>query len=318
MPVVMPSAVDLSNGPSPQPTSLEAPHFYLGTHIPSWLWRPEFAGVPLFVSHRRLRTRKSRFPAAAGRWGLDSGGFTELQRYGRWTVTPAEYVAAVVRYDTELGGLDWAAPQDWMCEQIVIDGGRIGTNVFVGTGLTVVEHQVRTVANFIELCDRWSDLSDEECPFMPVIQGQTLAQYLECAERYESAGIRLSEYVLVGIGSVCRRQSTTEIASILSGVKANLDVDLHGFGVKMTGLELAGHHLESADSMAWSSYARQDELCVDCVAAGVTRNNCASCPQYALRWRERVLDSAFVGTKPRRDEWKARIAAQRATPGLAA
>ena len=61
--------------------------FLLGTHQPGWLTR---AGVPLMVSDRRLRAYK-RLPESSAPWALDSGGFTELQQYGRWTVTAADY-----------------------------------------------------------------------------------------------------------------------------------------------------------------------------------------------------------------------------------
>lgn len=79
--------------------------FYLGTHMPNWL---ETAGVPLFISHRRLSGRRS-LPRAAHGWALDSGGFSELSLYGEWRTTPEEYVTAVRRYDTEIGRLEWAA-----------------------------------------------------------------------------------------------------------------------------------------------------------------------------------------------------------------
>ena len=51
---------------------------------------------------------------ARGRWALDSGAFSELSAYGRWTLTLEQYVAAVRRYRDEVGQLDWAAPQDRM------------------------------------------------------------------------------------------------------------------------------------------------------------------------------------------------------------
>jgi hypothetical protein len=59
--------------------------FWLGTHMPHWLREVD---VPLFISRNRL-TRYKTLPRAIGPWALDSGGFTELQRYGRWTVSPA-------------------------------------------------------------------------------------------------------------------------------------------------------------------------------------------------------------------------------------
>lgn len=84
--------------------------FWLGTHQPGWLSR---VGVPLFVSDRRLRDRRRLAPAVAD-LAVDSGGFTELQQYGTWTVTPGEYVARLRRYTTQTGRMVWAAPQDWM------------------------------------------------------------------------------------------------------------------------------------------------------------------------------------------------------------
>ncbi len=107
--------------------------FYLGAHQPHWLWR---AGFPLFVSHRAL-TRRRHLQAGSCRWALDSGGFTELSLHGRWITPPEDYAAAVTRYAGQIGGLDFAAPQDWMCEPVML----------ARTGLPVAEHQHRTVAN---------------------------------------------------------------------------------------------------------------------------------------------------------------------------
>jgi len=67
--------------------------FLLGTHQPGWLAR---AGVPLMVCDLRLRPYR-RLPKAAAPWALDSGGFTELQQYGRWTTGPAGCAATVTR-----------------------------------------------------------------------------------------------------------------------------------------------------------------------------------------------------------------------------
>ena len=74
--------------------------FYVGSPEPAWLER---TNAPLFVSHHRLVSRRS-LPRAARRWALDSGGFTEISKHGRWTITPAEYIAAVRRYRDEIGG----------------------------------------------------------------------------------------------------------------------------------------------------------------------------------------------------------------------
>jgi hypothetical protein len=239
--------------------------FYLGAHQPFWLWRVRF---PLFVSHRQLARRRTVRPALC-RWGLDSGGFTELSLHGRWVTSAEAYAAAVARYATQIGGLDFAAPQDWMCEPPML----------ARTGLTVAEHQARTVANYLQLRTLAPDL-----PFIPVLQGWRLEDYLHCVRLYADAGVDLAALPLVGLGSVCRRQSTAEIAVIVT-VLASLGLRLHGFGVKTSGLHLYGHLLASADSMAWSYAARREPALPGCHS----HRNCANCLIYATAWRTRVL-----------------------------
>lgn len=242
--------------------------FYLGTHRPPWLW--QIHDIPLFISHRVLRDRKSRFPRATTPWALDSGGFTELNLFGGWKTTPEEYVAAVQRYADELGHLEWASPQDWMCEPWVI----------AKTGLSVAEHQARTVENYLTLVDLAPDL-----PFIPVLQGWELADYHDHADAYAAAGVDLENQPVVGIGSVCRRQATGQIAGIFDSLQAR-GLHMHGFGVKTAGLAMYADTLTSADSLAWSYGARQD------ARAGIrhcSKNTCANCMHYALSWRERLL-----------------------------
>ncbi len=247
--------------------------FYLGTHMPHWLG---LVDIPLFVSHRRLMNRKT-FPRALGPWALDSGGFSELQMYGEWRTTPEEYVAAVRRYRDEIGNLVWAAPQDWMCEPVVIEGGQVGPIKFVGTGLSVYIHQRRTVANFMRLRRLAPDL-----PFAPVLQGYTLEDYERCAQMYADAGVDLAAEPIVGVGSVCRRQDSDEIAAVFAHFR-DRGLSLHGFGVKTLGLAKAADVLESSDSMAWSVDGLHTP---GCTASHKTESNCLP---FALRWRERVM-----------------------------
>lgn len=271
---------------------MSRPVFYLGTHQPSWLWTDVLPrDVDLFVSHRRLdghRPRRSTYPPAVRWWALDSGGFTELQKFGRWQTSPTEYVAAVRRYDNEIGNLQWAAPQDWMCEPAVIHGAP----GFAGTGLSVVEHQRRTVANFIELQDLWYAEDDRESPFMPVLQGYTLSEYLFCWDLYSSCGIDLANYPVVGVGSVCRRQDTDEIGAIMTALRArDPELPIHGFGVKTEGIRRYGQHMSSTDSMSWSACARHDQRPMDACIGG-SHINCANCPRYAASWRAHLLGVA--------------------------
>lgn len=241
--------------------------FWLGTHMPGWL---EETTVPLFVSHRRLTGRKT-LPRARGEWALDSGGFTELNMYGGWKTTVEEYVEAVDRYQAEVGNLAWAAPMDWMCEPAVI----------AKTGLTVREHQERTVENYLNLRDQG--------PFVPVLQGQHQADYEVCVDLYQQAGVDLWAAPIIGLGTVCRRQRAPEIARIVCDL-ASTGLRLHGFGMKSDGLARVAHLLTSADSMAWSTRGRmawqheRRQLC-----HGGHKGSCANCRGWALRWRERVI-----------------------------
>ena len=216
--------------------------FYLGTHQPAWLARQ--LGVLLLVSHRRLAGRRT-LPRAAAPWALDSGGFTELSLHGRWCTEPRAYVVAVRRYSAEIGQLDWAAPQDWMCED----------SVRRRTGLALRTHQRRTVANYLELRDL-----DPALPFIPVLQGQSVSDYHRCADLYESAGVDLAELPLVGVGSVCRRQHTREVGQIMRALAVR-GFTLHGFGVKIAGLARYADAISSCDSAAWSLRGRHVPGC---------------------------------------------------------
>lgn len=250
--------------------------FYLGCHMPNWL---ATAGVPLFISRNRLKNRRT-FPQAIAPWALDSGGFTELMQHGRWTITPEQYVAEVRRYRDAIGMLDWAAPMDWMCEPWVIEGGQHGPLSFAGTGLSVAEHQRRTVDNLLELRALAPDL-----PFIPVLQGWTLADYEYCAQLYIEAGIDLAAEPVVGLGSVCRRQATKEIGQIVTTF-ADRGLRLHGFGVKTLGIAEYGGDLTSSDSMAWSMDARRHDP-----LPGHKHRNCANCLDWALNWRRRIVST---------------------------
>lgn len=113
--------------------------------------------------------------------------------------------------------------------------------------------------------------------------GWTLADYLRCVDMYSAVGIDLTREPLVGVGSICSRQSTTQVAQIIWEL-ADLGLRLHGFGVKRSGIcQLAGA-LVSADSMAWSFRARRDQPLPGC-----KHRKCTNCIRYATHWRTRLL-----------------------------
>ena len=192
--------------------------------------------------------------------------------FGQWRTAVEDYVTVVRRYVEEIGNLEWAAPMDWMCEPVML----------AKTSLTVRDHQHRTVDNFLRLRDVAPDL-----PFIPVIQGWGIDDYLRCVDLYVAAGIDLTAYPTVGLGSVCRRQATTEIVTLV-GVLAGLGLRLHGFGVKTAGARLYAPDLLSADSMSWSYRGRKVPGCSPSHASE------ANCARSALTWRSRLLDAAHT------------------------
>jgi len=149
-----------------------------------------------------------------------------------------------------------------------------------GTGLTVAEHQARTVDNYLELRHLAPDL-----PFVPVLQGWERDDYLRCVDLYGRRGVDLIGAQAVGLGSVCRRQSTGEIAMVV-GALAPLGLPLHGFGVKTNGLRSYSAYLASADSLAWSYDGRHTHPC----AHGQAQSE-ANCPTFADAWRSKVVAS---------------------------
>lgn len=156
--------------------------FYLGTHETHWLGRTD---VPLFISARRLRGRKNHH-RALGQWALDSGGFSELSIHGKWITPPEQYADEVYGYQEKIGNLQWAAQQDWMCEPVMVEK----------TGLSVEEHQSRTIENYLAL-----RRIAPEIPWIPVLQGFRHDDYIRHVGEWEKVGVNLPLLPLVGLAA---------------------------------------------------------------------------------------------------------------------
>lgn len=214
--------------------------------------------------------RAKSWPRASQPWILDSGAFTELGMYGRWTLTAKDYVREVKLWQDEVGSLEWALPMDWMCEPFMIRN----------TGLSVREHQRLTTNNLIDLLNLWPD-----GPWMPSVQGWTVDDYRRHVDRYEAAGIDLRLWSRVAVGSVCRRQSTEIAGQVFRSLYREGLHNLHGLGVKTNGLIKYGDVIASSDSMSWSVAARREGLRI----RGHVHSDCRNCLSWALLWRRRLL-----------------------------
>jgi hypothetical protein len=248
--------------------------FYLGVDRPRWLGDEGLTGIPLFVSHSRLRNRR-KFPRAVTRWSLDSAGFTDIGKFGEYQSTPQQYAEAAQRYANEIGMLDFAMPQDLLCDP---DTRAI-------TGLTVAEHQARAVRSYLELSNLAPDV-----PFIPVLQGWESDDYMRHAEAYYAAGVRLDEERRVAIGTLALRQQTREARDIIHRM-ADQGFRLHALGFKMKGLRKSSRWIASADSASWNIQGWRDGKLPECTHP---KKNCAGCMRYALRWRERLLEYIAV------------------------
>ena len=244
------------------PCDPSAACLYLGSHHATARWWA--LGIPLFVSVRVLKQRRS-LPVAVAPWALDSGGFTELEKYGRWETTEAEYITEIKRL-RGIGSLAWVAPQDWMCEPFML----------AKTGLTVREHQERTVASFLSLRERVGPL------VIPVLQGYAPREYDRCIDLYADAGVDLAAEPVVGLGSVCRRSRTRETIKLVRYL-GDHGLNLHGFGLKGDTYRALRYELVSADSMAWSYRGRHEPGC------SPSHKSEANCPRFAMRWRKELL-----------------------------
>lgn len=211
--------------------------FYPGLHQPSDA--ANFARA--FISVNRVRGRRK--PVLGGSWILDSGAFTEIATHGRYRHGPEDYAAEVNRLAAINPNMIAAVSQDWMCEPFML----------AKTGLTVEDHQRLTIERYDALLPLVSVY------LMPVLQGYSLASYLDHIDQY---GDRLLRGMLVGVGSICKRNTDVrQIEAILSAIKRKRpDLRLHGFGIKTTALGsgVVRDCLDSADSMAWSFAGRRN------------------------------------------------------------
>lgn len=210
--------------------------FYVGLHQPFDAQHFDRS----FISVNRLKYRRSNF--AVKDWIMDSGAFSTLSIYGTYPFHPDEYVEHIDRW-RRVGTMRAAVSQDYMCEPHIIKG----------TGLSLDLHQQLTISRY----DSILAAVTKGIYILPVLQGYAIQDYLTHLALY---GSRLKRGAWVGVGSICKRNSTPiAVYRILHAIKCKRpDLRLHGFGLKITALHSSCRDLlHSADSMAWSFRARK-------------------------------------------------------------
>lgn len=264
--------------------------FLLGIGQPSLMTA---SPVPVFVSAKRLaqyRSRGEKFPVKAiqAPYAGDSGAYSAIMltadpRGHPWWAHPDEYGALWTRLIEDIGQPLFVGIQDLPCEP--------GCLRF--TGSTTSQHQQATLDNYLYLSEQFDFV-----PWLPTLQGWHPHDYLEHYHRYLEAGIDLTGR-WVGIGSICRKNRARDVARVLAAL-APLGMKLHGYGVSLDALALAGHLLHSSDSQAWSMASRTAHVRLpgcrhlsrpDPVTGERVITDCRNCFRYALYWREKAMDA---------------------------
>lgn len=194
------------------------------------------ATEPVIISAASLWTGKRFREKRKWIWSdfaLDSGGFVALNKWGDYPFSPDDYLTLIERMKPS-----WAASMDYPCEP----------DIARGTRLSIDDRITATVENTIYLFER-SDL------IMPVLQGYTAVEYERCWKLLSSK-MRVRR---LAIGSVCKRQSTREIATLCWKLRQFLPpIPIHGFGVKLRALAFPETWalFSSIDTNAWEFYHR--------------------------------------------------------------
>ena len=236
--------------------------FYLGAHQPHWLWR---AGFPLFVSHRAAHPppRRSVRLRAGGRWTRAGSPNCRCTAGG----SPRPRTTPPPSPGTPNRSAGWTSPpRKTGCANRSCSPAPACRSPSTSTAPS---RTTWPFASWRRTCrsSRWCRAGG----------WPTTWPAWTCTPRPGSTWPVLPR---VGLGSVCRRQSTAEIAVIVTALAAR-GLRLHGFGIKTSGLHQYGHLLASADSMAWSYAARRAPALPGCTG----HRNCANCLTYATAWR---------------------------------
>ena len=176
---------------------------------------------------RKGRFRVLRPGKPIQKLAIDSGGFTALKRWGEYPFTPRQYAGWVRAFSEDLP-LAFVTVMDYVCERGRVNQDRIK----------------RTISNTMRCFE-----ADPDLPWLPVIQGGTLEEYLTCAEMLEKEELLRP---LMGVGSLVGRPPS-EISGILLALGIALPgIRFHAFGLSLHAITPKTKALlASWDSASW-------------------------------------------------------------------
>jgi hypothetical protein len=169
---------------------------------------------------------------------LDSGGFSLLSQYPDYPFTLNQYLE-LAYYIKDNNLLTLIATMDYPCEA-EINRTQLHSNE---------ERIQKTIDNTIKCYD-----VDSSLPWVPVIQGYTIDEYLACIDLYYEVGI---ESLYWAIGSICSRkghylQMRNIIVTIAKRLETECKLHAFGLGVKFLYDPQIFSNIYSSDSAAWN------------------------------------------------------------------
>ena len=202
-------------------------HFFAGVDFHQLI---PYAGDCL-MNYGTIRRKKIKIVPATGKFFLDSGGFTEIFRFGKYTFPPSDLISYVL-----VNKVDYFATMDYPCEPVVL----------ARTGKTIDEHIQLTVESNLELMDHPK--------VVPVIQGYSVDDYIRCCDLIKDYGCQKP---YMAIGTMCKRTKVSDALAILNAIKTEFPKsELHAFGLKKNFLPKVKDLIWSSDSIAWFYFQR--------------------------------------------------------------
>ena len=175
---------------------------------------------------------------------LDSAGFVAMALRGGYDWTPESYVCDLANHPaiSRFSSMD-------MCVEPEVAPDR-----------TEVRERIARTISLNRRCSRAAHDIGANDRFMPVIQGATARDYLSC---YEALADIVPSHGTIGVGSMCRRPTSTPDGSIaiVEALDSELpkNITLHLFGVKSDSYEamaMFGSRIASVDSQSYGTRAR--------------------------------------------------------------
>jgi len=174
---------------------------------------------------------------------IDSGGYSFFRKWGEYPFSLEKYLE-FVDIISDLYPLELVAIRDYPCEPD-INRQHILTNK---------ERIEKTVSNAVECFQ-----SEGNYPWIPVIQGYTIEEYLYCVDLYKDVGIPLD---YIAIGSICSRKGNLHtIRRIIRSIYERTKAKIHAFGLSLVYLKdpIIFNLLFSSDSAAWNYFVSKHE-----------------------------------------------------------